>query len=122
MKEAPTCPYCGNKSMFHKTSTHIYRRDYGPVYDCRPCNAYVGCHKTTGNPLGTLANAELRKWRKQAHSMFDPLWKSGKISRGKAYSMLASKLGIDKEKCHIGMFDIEFCKRVIDLCTSNQLV
>lgn len=34
-------------------------------------------------PLGRLANAELQRWRNTAHAMFDPLWKSGSMSRVK---------------------------------------
>ena len=30
--------------------------------------AYVGVHKGTDKPLGRLANAELRYWKKRAHA------------------------------------------------------
>lgn len=37
-------------------------------------------------------------------------------NRNKAYLWLSSQLGIPHEVCHIGMFDVDNCKRVIELC------
>lgn len=45
--------------------------------------------------------------------MFDRLWKGGKMSRKSAYAWLAIKLGMPKNKCHIGMFDVDLCERVV---------
>ena len=109
-----TCPYCQSDAQF-VDSISIYKvRSYGMAYACFPCGAWVGVHKGTDKPLGRLANAELRKWKIKAHAAFDPLWKSKKMSRGAAYRHLRDKLGIDKSKCHIGMFDVDMCKRVIE--------
>ena len=87
------------------------------IYICRPCDAYVGVHDGSDMPKGTLANAELRYWRRLAHAAFDPLWQSGAFyhRRNAAYSWLSDKMGISKEQTHIGMFDIDSCKRVIDI-------
>ena len=52
-----------------------------------------------------------------AHAAFDPLWKSGQMSRSKAYSLLAQKMGLPKSETHIGMFDVEQCEAVVLLCT-----
>ena len=52
----------------------------------------------------------------RAHDAFDPIWKSRKMSRKKAYSWLAEKLKLPEEKTHIGMFDIGMCKKVIEIC------
>jgi hypothetical protein len=76
------------------------------------CDAYVGCQKGTKKPLGRLANPELRFWKKQAHSVFDRIWKSGEMSRSDAYVWLSRTLSIHQDKCHIGMFDVEECKSV----------
>lgn len=51
----------------------------------------------------------------ETHALFDPVWKSGKMTRTEAYTRLAKKLELPKGKCHIGMFDVEDCKRVIEL-------
>jgi gamma-glutamyl:cysteine ligase YbdK (ATP-grasp superfamily) len=94
------------------------------IYLCRKCNAYVGCHKNKPTiSLGRLANAELRESKILAHEYLDNLWKrriSNEITkghaRGKAYKWLAQQMGIDSKHCHIGMFDVEDCKRVVELC------
>jgi hypothetical protein len=86
---------------------------------CVPCNAHVGCHQKNiklrfrgDEPLGRLADANLRLAKKSAHAAFDPLWASGRISRTDAYAWLATRLGITPEKCHIGDFDISMCRAV----------
>ena len=112
------CPYCeGEVSL--KDSAVIYNgTSYGDVYICEnfpECDSYVGVHKGTDKPKGTLANKQLRTWRKLAHAEFDTLWQSNKISRSAAYSWLANRLGINKEECHIGMFDKNQCQDVCEL-------
>jgi hypothetical protein len=99
------------------TTIYPHRKDLAKVafFLCRPCDAYVGTHHKTGRPLGTLANAELRAARKRAHAAFDPSWKQTVLSRSDAYAVLAVKLGIDYDVCHIGMFDLETCQKVIEL-------
>lgn len=87
-------------------------------WHCAPCDAYVGCHKKDcgygdgTRPLGRLANAELRKAKTAAHAAFDPLWRSGGMSRRAAYAWLASQLGVAPQNCHIGMFDVDTCHAV----------
>ncbi len=118
------CPYCQGTVTLHQSSDHIYRRDYGPVWQCEDCKAYVGCHKGTTEPLGRLADAELRTAKKAAHTAFDPLWEqkikrhsvSKKTARNAGYEWLAGQLEIDKNDCHIGMFDPAMCKRVAEVC------
>lgn len=69
----PICPYCERPAEFLASSARVYHgRDYGPVWACLPCAAWVGCHKGTTQPLGRLANAELRKAKMAAHAAFDP--------------------------------------------------
>jgi hypothetical protein len=117
----PVCPYCGKTSEFIDSSEIYHGRSYGMIYICRPCQAWVGCHKDCDEPLGTLANAELRAWRKMAHARFDPLWKNkksggtGRMTRTGAYRWLARALGIDEENCHIGQFSLEQCHKTIDI-------
>jgi len=111
-----TCPYCGNKAAYVDSEV-IYGRSYGMVYLCEPCDAYVGVHKGTNHPLGRLADAKLRWWKKQAHHHFDQLWQGGGMSRKGAYAWLALKLNILPACCHIGMFDVDMCKRV---CEESQ--
>lgn len=109
------CQYCGRKAK-KRDSSCIYGKGYGDIYICFDCDAYVGVHKTTGKPLGTLANKELRKIRMATHRAFDPIWKRGSMKRRAAYIWLAEKLGIRLSICHIGLFDQALCKKVLEVC------
>lgn len=114
-----TCPYCNNVAkLVNGKEIYPHRPDLyeKSFYQCEPCGAYVGCHPGTKKPLGRLANSELRKAKSTVHRVFDPIWKNGEIKRYKAYQWLADKLGIDILECHIGMFNIEICKKAIDIC------
>lgn len=107
------CPYCGLRSELIDSAEVYHGRSYGLMYICRPCNAYVGCHKGTYRALGRLANAELRQAKNQAHEAFDKLWKSKAMNRHQAYRWLSESLGVDPNFCHIGMFDVEQCQKVV---------
>lgn len=114
VKEGKICPYCGGSSI-HVDSSVIYGRSYGMIYLCAPCDAYVGVHKSEPDKaLGRLANKELREWKKEAHKYFDVIWKDGHEKRGELYKHLSNHLKIESEFCHIGMFDVEICKQVVD--------
>lgn len=125
MHVAPDCPYCKKPSVFHQSSAVVYAgRDYGPVYACTPCQAWVGCHRGTTAPLGRLANKELRVWKQKAHAAFDPLWQEKmargfkkKFARDLAYNWLAAEMGLKPADCHIGMFDVAQCQKVVEVCT-----
>jgi hypothetical protein len=116
--EKPTiCRYCGSPVVY-TSNAEIYGKEYGTgkCYLCRNCRAFVGVHPGTDTPLGTLANEELREWRKEAHFWFDRIWKKPTriTTRYNAYGYLAKKMGLPREETHIGMFEIEQCKKVIE--------
>ncbi len=115
-----TCDYCGkNAELVNGNTIYPHRPDLYKLqfWQCKPCRAFVGCHKNSdAKPLGRLANVDLRRAKKDAHAAFDPLWKSGQKTRKEAYGWLSIQLGINKEACHIGMFDIATCHKVVDLC------
>jgi hypothetical protein len=123
MSIAPKCPYCGYPSE-RVTGKAIYRHRPDlwdkKFYLCKPCDAYVGCHPDSDMPLGRLADAELRKAKNLAHTAFDPIWKENLMSRSNAYGWLSKQLNIPKHKCHIGMFDIETCKNVVQICNHRR--
>lgn len=111
------CPYC-NRGVSPSLSV------YGWWYNCRDCNASVGCHPGAQTPLGTMAKPELRQLRREAHRYFDALWR-GKMRRDNcsksqarkaAYRWLAQEMNISKDECHIGMFDEEKCQKAITIC------
>jgi hypothetical protein len=111
------CPYC-NSPVLLKDSAFLYHGiSYGLVYVCSKypvCDAYVGVHKSTRKPLGRLANAELREWKMRAHAYFDPLWKSKRYTRTRAYAIVSDMLGKPLWETHIGMFDVQDCKDLIE--------
>jgi hypothetical protein len=117
------CPYCGSKTQF-VDSVVIYGKSYGMVYLCEPCKAWVGVHKGTDKALGRLANEELREWKKKAHDLFDELWMrkvgqgfSYRNARTLAYKWLSDQMKIRVDQTHIGMFDVDRCKNVVELCS-----
>lgn len=111
----PVCPYCFSMSIYLPTKR---------IYRCEPCDAQVGVHKHNNQPLGSLANAELRAARKKAHSYFDPLWRykmkreslTTSQARRNAYVWLATQMGVEFNDCHIGEFNIEQCAHVVRIC------
>jgi hypothetical protein len=132
-----TCPYCGSgvkrvlgKAIYGDRGPNLADLPFWACERYPTCDAYVGCHPGTETPLGRLANKELRKWKSAAHAAFDPLWKrkleqrraeQGQYpkarARGSGYKWLAEQLGIPPEDCHVGMFDVETCRRVVELCS-----
>ena len=127
------CPYCGGKAHLRDASSiyHNNRRK-GKIYICENfpnCDSYVGCHKNTTKPLGRMANKKLRTMKSKAHYYFDPLWKNKLFSRKKslshnrtrAYQWLAEQLGLPESKCHIGLFDVDMCRQVIQVCKRKQI-
>ena len=117
------CNYCGDDAEY-VDSIEVYQSSHGMIYLCRHCEAWVGVHKGTETPLGRLANKELRRAKQAAHRVFDRLWRrvmnrdniAKHHARGRAYKWLARELGIKTINCHIGMFNIEQCEQVVDIC------
>lgn len=106
------CPYC-EKPANYGPNEEFYGKRYGKsymCYYCKPCDAYVGTHQNTKKPLGTMANRELRDWRKKAHLIIDQLWKSGELKRSQVYAKLAEHFG---EEVHVGESDVKRCREII---------
>ncbi len=116
MVQKVICPYCGREAELVDDTKVYGSNGFGSqVYLCQKCNAYVGVHKGSKQPLGTLANRELRIARKAAHLVFDDLWKSRKMGRWQAYRWLAETMHIDGKDAHIGMFNIDQCIQLINM-------
>lgn len=101
------CNICNGKVIFTDNSV-IYGRKYGNglLYLCTNCGAYVGCHPH-GEALGILTDKKTKALRMQCHNLFDPFWKSHKMSRIDAYYKLAKDLNIPADLCHFGYFNSE---------------
>lgn len=109
------CPYCGQRAELKDTEI-IYGRSYGNAWICRnypKCDAYVGVHRRDNNPLGSLANAELRTLREECHAKFDQLWSGGRMNRNEAYELLMKIMKLNKKKSHIAKFDKEKCNKLL---------
>lgn len=118
----PACPYCGadaKETTGAAIYPHIPRLHGKKLYACEPCGAWVGCYENSDKPLGRLADATLRRAKMAAHQALDPLWK-GTRRRSAVYKWLARELGIPASECHIGMFDVAMCQRVITICAARQ--
>lgn len=115
-----SCDYCQRKAdLVGGDSIYPHRPDLASkrFYLCAPCDAYVGCHPGTEQPLGRLAKADLRRAKMRAHEAFDRLWKEQQMGRHEAYAWLSKQLSIPIEKTHIGMFDLPTCERVVGACS-----
>lgn len=114
------CPYCGGGVKLVSSSVVYHSFNKGQkMWVCEnypKCDAYVGCHPNTEVPLGRLANKKLRSLKSEAHRQFDPMWKSGYMTRDNAYKWLAKEMCLTSKECHIGKFDNEMCKRAIEIC------
>ncbi len=122
------CVYCGSALEFVPDSSAFYNgRNYGPLWVCRPCRAWVGCHPNTTTPLGNVADAETRRWRSFVHSMFDPLWKrkmeldgcKKKTARTAAYTWLAKEMRLPVEDCHISLFNKDQCTEAARIVSAS---
>lgn len=112
------CDNCCSVNIELTTNDRIYGRIYGDwpkIYYCNDCRAAVGCHPGTEIPLGRMADRATRQLRTKAHDEFDKLWRSGLMSRAKAYNWLALTLGIDPSQCHISWLSKDQLKDVATL-------
>ncbi len=117
------CPYCGRDARIRPAS-YVYGRDtidpesFLYVCDGYPdtCDAYVGAHKESRLPKGTLANGRLRHKRILAHRALDALWKGGYLTRHSAYIWLQTKLCLREQDMHIAKFSDYYCDQTIQEC------
>lgn len=106
------CPNCG-------APLELKDSRYGLFYGCTNwrrtrCRGGVSAHPD-GTPVGVPADDATRAARIEAHRMFDQIWKGGRMTRKAAYLWLAEKMDLPATKAHIGLFNAEQCKRVVDL-------
>lgn len=82
------------------------------------CTRFPACRAThgsnpNGTPMGAPADAETRKARILAHEHFDPLWRSGHMTRPEAYKWMQEAMGLPEHEAHIGLFDLAQCNRLV---------
>jgi hypothetical protein len=96
---ASNCPTCG--AIPAVTITH-----YGPRREC--------CGLWSWGEDAPLVSAETHAVRIKAHVAFDRLWKSGQMSRSKAYKELAKAMGLHKRDCHMKLMELPMLQKVIE--------
>lgn len=67
-----------------------------PFWHCDTCTNFVGCHhktKTPTRPLGCIPTPEMKNARRHIHTLIDPLWKGGAVSRSELYDLIGKQLG-----------------------------
>lgn len=108
------CPDCGARLVLKDGK-------YGIFYGCEKyqetgCKGSHNCNKTTAQPLGIPADTETRKARRNAHEVFDLLWKSqglNKLTRPQAYLWMQQNLKLSEADAHIAMLDKAGCERLV---------
>lgn len=115
-----TCPYCGASAVLREGSYVYGERSKGErLYVCAnypKCDSYVGVHCGTNQPLGTLADAELRNKRIRAHKLFDQIWKNNLMTRKEAYRWMEYVMCIPRNTGHIANFSDYRCELLMDKC------
>lgn len=113
----PICPNC-NIAMTPKETTKFARKpgEIRKFWSCPyfpRCRVTVGAHPD-GTPLGNPApDKETKEARIRAHSVFDPIWQNNILSRNMVYRYVSEIMGIHRDDCHVGNFNIEECEKFI---------
>lgn len=106
MDEARTIYCCGclkdvEARLIDGSEAYPHRPDLFslPFWKCDGCKNFVGCHHKTPDrtrPLGNIPTRELKQARQHIHRILDPIWKDGKMPRGKLYARIAKALGCEQ--------------------------
>lgn len=108
--------------VLRRTKKFLWKDGVGRLfYSCirwPKCQATHGAHPD-GRPLGVPGNKETKAARIRAHAALEPFVK--KYGRKAVYVVLGKALGIPEDRvqkdCHIGMFDVATCEKVVEICT-----
>jgi hypothetical protein len=119
MKGPARCLHCqGRCRLTSGAEIYPHRPDLvrKAVWKCDGCDATVGCHPGTTEPLGFAADRATRDARvKLHHERIDPLWKAApsdvrKQARDQVYHILSEGMGLARQNTHTGMFTLEQCR------------
>lgn len=99
------CPAHGNQLAYTVTK-------YGLRYHCTA----EGCTVVLWNgSTSTPADYDTRQARHECHTLFDPLWKTGRMSRNEAYKWLNRVVGeaLNVPEVHFGRMNLEQCRAAL---------
>lgn len=111
------CPYCGSPVVL-RSADGIYKDNSRGemLYVCShypECDVYVRADPKTKEPMGTLANPQLRALRTATHRQFDKLFKQGYMTRKEAYMWLSHVIDAPQKETHIGKLSEYYCNVVM---------
>ena len=111
------CPACDCAVALVRNRV-LYWKDQGDwpfVYWCLGCGASASTHPNSVFPRATLADAATRRARTGVHSLLDPLWRGGSMTRAQAYDLLAMLTGrVPGDRVHVGEMDAAECAAATD--------
>lgn len=103
---------------------------YGTRWSCIVEGCTVVCWSGS---TSTPADYETRQARHQVHELLDPLWEDPDgpfcegerpnrrgVRRSRAYRWLSEQLGKELDKTHIGYFDLQECRKAIELLKGGR--
>jgi hypothetical protein len=110
------CQYCKKPTQLID-SDEIYGKgkNFGKIKICKPCDAYVKVNDDNEGK-GRVANKELRTLRKDFHTVFEPLYDDGLMSKKEAYKLLLDKMGIRNTFTNVTLFTNDECLKAIEVC------
>ena len=133
LRKPRRCPYCGSPLRFvtaeqlkQMVESHPKRPKKASPFVCNHmhyyvcsnfnnCQSYIGAYENTYDPMGAVANPELRMLRIQTHLVFDEIWKNNILPKDEAYSLLGDKLNLLRSQTHISQFNKTNCEKTISI-------
>ena len=91
MRETLYCPYCKRPGVLRPAAYVYGDNNLDPekyLYVCSgypSCDSYIGAHKKSMRPMGTMADSNLRNKRIEAHRALDAIWKNGYMTKHSTY-------------------------------------
>ena len=122
-KKEIKCPYCGSKAklvhfydIYGKDATHPERYAWACARFPQ-CDSYVSTIKGSTKPAGTLADAQLRHERIEAHRVIKNVVESG-MDQHSVYRYLEDRMGLQRDQLHIASSGIYYCRLVQQILKS----
>lgn len=110
-KEMNVCPVHHKKLLRNNTQ-------YGPILVCPEATCDI---LRWGNSNATPADWKTRQARITAHAAFDALWRFNDYNRQDLYGRLSQYIGLSKAETHIGYFDTQQCRQVVQFVNTIKV-